>query len=85
MPPSSRRGSPPIPTDYQARFDLALLKNAKGDRSGAVDDLLEIMRKNRSWEDEKARKQLLQFFEAWGPADEATLAGRRKLSSVLFA
>jgi putative thioredoxin len=73
------------PTDYQARFDLALLKNAKGDRPGAVDDLLEIMRKNRSWEDEKARKQLLQFFEAWGPADEATLAGRRKLSSVLFA
>ena len=52
---------------------------------GATDRLLEIVRKNRSWEDEKARKQLLQFFEAWGPMDEATLAGRRQLSSLLFA
>lgn len=73
------------PADMQARFDLALLLNAEGDREGAVDRLLEIVRKNRSWEDEKARKQLLQFFEAWGPMDEATLAGRRQLSSLLFA
>jgi putative thioredoxin len=73
------------PADLQARFDLAVLLNGKGDRDGATDRLLEIMRKNRSWEDEKARKQLLQFFEAWGPMDEATLAGRRKLSSLLFA
>jgi len=71
--------------DHQARFDLALLLNAKGDRDGATDRLLEIMRKDRSWSDEKARKQLLQFFEAWGPMDEATLAGRRKLSSMLFS
>jgi putative thioredoxin len=71
--------------DYQSRFDLALLLNAEGDREGAVDRLLEIVRKNRSWEDEKARKQLLQFFEAWGPMDAATLAGRRQLSSLLFA
>jgi putative thioredoxin len=73
------------PADHQARFDLALLLNAQGDRVGATDRLLEIMRKDRSWSEEKARKQLLQFFEAWGPTDEATLAGRRKLSSMLFA
>ena len=73
------------PGDMQARFDLALLLNAEGDREGATDRLLEIVRKNRSWEDEKARKQLLQFFEAWGPMDEATLSGRRQLSSLLFA
>lgn len=73
------------PADLQARFDLALLLNAEGDREGAADRLLEIVRKNRSWEEEKARKQLLQFFEAWGPMDEATRAGRRQLSSLLFA
>ena len=71
--------------DFEARFGLALLLNAKGDRDGAVDQLLEILAKNRSWEDEKARKQLVQFFEAWGPTDEATLSGRRRLSSLLFA
>jgi putative thioredoxin len=73
------------PGDLQARFDLALLLNAEDDREGAVDRLLEIVRRNRSWEEEKARKQLLQFFEAWGPMDEATRAGRRQLSSLLFA
>jgi putative thioredoxin len=73
------------PADMQARFELALLLNSEGDRDGAVDRLLEIVRKNRSWEEEKARKQLLQFFEAWGPMDEATRAGRRQLSSLLFA
>jgi putative thioredoxin len=73
------------PADLQSRFDLALLLNVEGDREGAADRLLEIVRKNRSWEDEKARKQLLQFFEAWGPMDEATRSGRRQLSSILFA
>ncbi len=73
------------PKDFDARFDLALLLNAKGDREAAVDQLLEIVGKNRSWQDEKARKQLVQFFEAWGPTDEATLSGRRRLSSLLFA
>jgi putative thioredoxin len=73
------------PGDMQARFDLALLLNAAGDREGAADRLLEIVRRNRSWEEEKARKQLLQFFEAWGPMDEATRSGRRQLSSLLFA
>jgi putative thioredoxin len=71
--------------DHQARFDLALLLNGKGDREAAAEQLLEIVRRSRSWEDEKARKQLLQFFEAWGPMDPATLYGRRRLSSMLFA
>ncbi len=73
------------PADLSARFDLALLHNGKGDREAAVDQLLEIFRRNRTWEDEKARKQLLQFFEAWGPTDPATLYGRRRLSSMLFS
>ena len=54
-------------------------------RDGAIDLLLEIVRKDRNWNDEKARKQLVQFFEAWGPTDEATVDGRKRLSSVLFA
>jgi putative thioredoxin len=73
------------PADHAARFDLALLLNAKGDRESAADHLLEIMRRNRTWEDEKARKQLLQFFDAWGPMDDATRSGRRRLSSILFS
>jgi len=73
------------PADLAARFDLALLHGGKGDREAAVDQLLEIFRRNRTWEEEKARKQLLQFFEAWGPADPATLYGRRRLSSMLFS
>jgi putative thioredoxin len=73
------------PKDYQARFDLALIENARGNREGAVDSLLEIVRRERSWNEEKARKQLVTFFEAWGPTDEATLSGRRRLSSVLFS
>ena len=73
------------PTDHQARFDLALLLNAGGERIKAAEQLLEIQRRDRNWSEEKARKQLLQFFEAWGPMDEATLTGRRRLSSMLFA
>jgi putative thioredoxin len=73
------------PKDWQARFDLALIENAKGDREAASDQLLEIVGRNRSWEDEKARKQLVQFFEAWGPMDPATLSARRRLSSLLFS
>ena len=57
----------------------------KGRRKEAVDHLLEIVRRDRSWNDDGARKQLVQFFEAWGPKDETTIAGRRRLSSILFA
>jgi len=73
------------PKDPQARFDLALALSAKGDRSGALDELLAVVAKNRSWNDDAARKQLLQLFDAWGPADPSTIAGRQRLSSLLFA
>ena len=73
------------PADHQARFDLAILLGAQGDREAATDHLLEIVGRDRNWNEEGARKQLLQFFEAWGPTDEATLAGRRRLSSMLFS
>jgi len=73
------------PLDHQARFDLAVALNAKARRVEAVDHLIEIVRRDRKWNDDGARKQLVQFFEAWGPTDEATVAGRRRLSSILFA
>ncbi len=73
------------PLDHQARFDLALALNAKARRSEALDHLLEIVRRDRKWNDDAARKQLVQLFEAWGSTDEATLEGRRRLSSILFA
>jgi putative thioredoxin len=73
------------PADHQARFDLALLSNVRGDRAGAVDHLLAIISTDREWNDHKARKQLLQFFDVWGPKDEATISGRRRLSSLLFS
>jgi putative thioredoxin len=73
------------PNDPQARFNLALALNAKGDRQGALEALLVLVAKNRAWNDDAARKQLVQFFEAWGPTDPATTSGRQKLSSLLFA
>jgi putative thioredoxin len=73
------------PNDHQTRFDLAVVLNGQGDRSGATDQLLEIVRRNRSWNDEAARKQLVQFFEAWGVKDPAAIAGRQRLSLLLFA
>jgi putative thioredoxin len=73
------------PLDHQARFDLAVALNAKGSRQEALDHLLEIVRRDRKWNDDGARKQLVQLFDAWGPTDEATVEGRRRLSSILFA
>ena len=73
------------PLDHQARFDLALALNSKGQRNEALDQLIEIVRRDRKWNDDGARKQLVQFFEAWGPTDEHTVNGRRRLSSILFA
>jgi putative thioredoxin len=73
------------PLDHQARFDLATALNAANRRQEALDHLLDIVRRDRKWNDDAARKQLVQFFEAWGPADEHTVAGRRRLSSILFA
>lgn len=73
------------PLDHQARYDLAVALNAKGKRAEALDHLIEIVRRDRKWNDDGARKQLVQLFEAWGPTDEATIAGRRRLSSILFS
>ena len=73
------------PADHQARFDLALIQNALGQRDLAAASLLAVMKADRSWNDDGARLQLLKFFEAWGMADAATLAARRKLSSLLFS
>src|SRR5438874_688405 len=73
------------PLDHQARFDLAVALNAAGRRQEAADHLIEIVKRDRKWNDDGARKQLVQFFEAWGPTDEATVNGRRKLSSILFS
>ena len=73
------------PRNHQARFDLALALNANGNREEAASALLEIIKADRKWEEDGARKQLVLFFEAWGAMDEATLAARRKLSGLLFA
>lgn len=73
------------PLDHQARFDLATALNAMGKRREATDQLLEIFKRDRKWNDDGARKQLVQFFEAWGSADEATVEGRKRLSTILFS
>ena len=73
------------PADHQTRFDLAVALNAKGDRLNAANHLLDIVKRDRKWNDDGARKQLVQFFEAWGGADEATVEGRKRLSSILFS
>lgn len=73
------------PADHQARFDLAVALNAAGQRERALEALVEIVRRERSWNEEAARKQLVQFFEAWGATDPLTILGRRKLSAILFS
>ena len=73
------------PRDWDARFKLAIALNAKGQRREAMDHLFEIVRRDRAWNDDAARKQLIEFFDAWGPKDPLTLEGRQRLSSLLFA
>ncbi len=73
------------PDDHQARYDLAAALNASGDRAGAADALLHIIKHDRAWNEDAARLQLLKLFEAWGLTDPATLAARRKLSALLFS
>jgi putative thioredoxin len=73
------------PLDHQARFDLAIALNGANQRSEATGHLLEIVKRDRKWDDDGARKQLIQFFDAWGPTDEATVDGRRRLSTILFS
>jgi putative thioredoxin len=72
------------PEDHQARYDLATALNAGGERGAAAEALLDIIRKDRAWNDDAARLQLLKFFESWGFDDPATMAARRKLSALLF-
>ncbi len=71
--------------DHQARYDLALALYGVGDAEGAIDQLLELVRRDRAWDEEAGRKQLLKVFEALGPTHELTLGGRRRLSSLLFS
>jgi putative thioredoxin len=73
------------PKDFEARYDLAVAQFASGEREAAIDQLLEIFKASRAWNEEAARKQLVKFFEAMGPTDPLTLAGRRKLSSLMFS
>lgn len=73
------------PANHQARIDYAMALAAAGRKSEAADQLLESFRRDRKWNEEAARKQLVQLFDAWGPKDAATIEGRRKLSSLLFS
>ena len=73
------------PDDHQSRFDLAVGLAGQGKREEAADALLTSLKRDRNWNEGAARKQLLQFFEAWGLMDPVTLASRRKLSTLLFA
>ncbi len=71
--------------DHQARFDLALALDAAGDRDGAINELLEVVRRDRKWNEDAARKQLVTLFEAMGPTDPRTVDARRRLSGLLFS
>jgi putative thioredoxin len=71
--------------DHAARFDYAVALNALGRREEAAEQLLQIIKKDRHWNDDAARLQLLKFFEAWGLSDEVTVAARRRLSALLFS
>ena len=73
------------PKDHQARYDLAMALDAGGDRDGAIAELLELVRRDRKWNEEAARKQLVTLFEAMGPADPRTIEARRRLSGLLFS
>lgn len=73
------------PGNHQARFDLAQALASAGDHEAALEHLLELLRRNRAWNEEAARKQILKLFEALGPTHPLTMSGRRKLSSLLFS
>jgi putative thioredoxin len=73
------------PADHQARFDLAVALAAHGKKEEALDHLLDLVRRDRNWNEQAARKQLVQLFDAWGPKDALTIDGRRRLSSILFS
>ena len=73
------------PNDHQARYDLALAFNAEGKKVEAAEALIAVFKRDRAWNEDGARKKLLEFFDAWGPRDPATNKGRRMLSAALFS
>lgn len=73
------------PDDHEARFKLAKIRNVEGKRDEAAEHLLLIMKKDRTFDDDGARRQLVELFDVWGPKDPATIQARRKLSAVLFS
>jgi putative thioredoxin len=73
------------PDNHQARFDLAVVLNAEGKRVEAAEALVALMKRDRAWNEDGARKKLIELFEAWGPKDPATVKGRRLLSAALFS
>jgi putative thioredoxin len=73
------------PNDHQARLDLAMALYAGSDAEAAIEELLELIRRDRAWNEEAGRKQLVKLFDALGPAHPLTAAGRRRLSSILFS
>lgn len=73
------------PANLQARFDLAQALHANGKVEEAVDELLELFRRDREWNNGAAKTQLFTIFEALKPTDPIVLKGRRKLSSMIFA
>ncbi len=73
------------PEDLQGRFDLALAYNAKDQKQEAAEQLLEVMRRDNTWNEQAAKNQLIQFFEVWGSTDPATMDARKKMSIVLFS
>jgi putative thioredoxin len=73
------------PNDHQARLDLAMALYGGGQRDQAIEELLDVIRRDRRWNEEAARKQLVKLFEALGPTDPLTISARRRLSSLLFS
>ncbi|MBO0737360.1 MAG: thioredoxin [Alphaproteobacteria bacterium] len=73
------------PDDHEARLELATALFGSGEREAAVSELLTLFRRDREWNEQAARKQLVKFFEVMGPADPLTLSGRRRLSSIMFS
>jgi putative thioredoxin len=73
------------PNDHEARFELATALFGAGSREEGIDELLTLYRKDRAWNEEAARKQLVKFFEVMGPTDPLTLSARRRLSSLMFS
>jgi putative thioredoxin len=73
------------PDDHEARFELATALFGTGERAVAIDELLALFKRDREWNEQAARKQLVKFFEVMGGADPLTLSGRRRLSALMFS